>query len=116
MAAAAYKVSLIVALGSPNGPRKIFPVTASDVAAAYWLFPSGSADQIFHGMADAYIVDAIYSAAGTDTTNVSFFVQGTNTGTIIYNATSLATTITRPLNIAPFRVPAGQAFKAQQNA
>lgn len=116
MAAAAYKVTLIVALGSPNGPRKVFPVTASDVAAAYWLFPSGSADQIFHGSMDTYIVDAIYSAAGTDTTNVNLYVGGMDTGTVIYNATSLATTITRPFNIAPFRVPGGQVFKARQNA
>lgn len=115
MAATAYKVSLIAALGSPNGPRKIFPLTASDVNAAFWLFPSGASEMVLHGTQDVYIVDAILSAAGVDTTSVDFFVGGVNSGTRLLLATSLATTITRPLNIAPFKVPAGQMFKATQN-
>lgn len=115
MAAAAYKVSLIAALGSPNGPRRIFPLTASDVDGAFWLFPSGASEMVLHGTQDVYLVDAIYSAAGTDTSSVDFFLTGVNTGVKLLNATSLATTITRPLNIAPFRVPAGQMFKAKQN-
>lgn len=114
MAAAAYKVSLIAAKGSPNGPRKIFPLTASDVNAEFWLFPSGSSEVTLNGSEDVYIVDAILSAAGTDTTQVEFYINGLAEGTKILNATSLATTIVRPLSQAPLRVPKGATFKAKQ--
>jgi len=114
MAAAAYKVSLLVAKGSPNGPRKIFPLTASDVNAEYWLFPSGSSEVVLHGKEDVYIIDTIYSAAGTDTSQVEFYVGGVAEGTKIFNATSLATTIVRPLTQAPLKISAGSTFKAKQ--
>jgi hypothetical protein len=114
MAAAAYKVSLIGAKGSPNGPRKIFPMTASDVNGEFWLFPSGSSEVTLNGSEDVYIVDAILSASGTDTTQVEFYINGLAEGTKILNATSLATTIVRPLSQAPLRVPKGATFKAKQ--
>lgn len=114
MAAAAYKVSLIVAKGSPTGPRRIFPLTASDVNAEFWLFPSGSSEVTLNGSEDVYIVDTIYSAAGTDTSQVEFYINGIVEGTKILNATSLATTIIRPLSQAPLKVPKGATFKAKQ--
>jgi len=112
--AAAYKVSLIAAKGSPQGPRRIFPLTASDVNAEYWLFPSGSSEVTLNGSEDVYIVDTILSAAGTDTTQVEFYINGIADGTKILNATSLATTIVRPFAQAPLRVPRGATFKAKQ--
>lgn len=114
MAAAAYKVSLIAAKGSPQGPRKIFPITASDVNAEFWLFPSGSSEITLNGSEDVYIVDTIYSAAGTDTSQVEFYINGMAEGTKILNATSLATTVVRPFQNAPLRVPKGATFKAKQ--
>lgn len=36
-----FKISMIAALGSPNGPRRMFPLTCTDVANAYALFASG---------------------------------------------------------------------------
>jgi len=116
MAAAAYKVTLIVALGSPNGPTKPFSLTASDVAAASWLFPSGQSTAVLNGKNDVYIIDAILSAAGTDTTQSEFFVGNISTGFLLLNATSLATTIQRPLQSAPIRVPAGTQFQVIQRA
>lgn len=114
MAAAAYKVSMIAAKGSPNGPRRVFPLTASDVNAEYWLFPSGSSEVTLNGSEDVYIVDVILSAAGTDTSQSEFYVNGLAEGTKILNATSLATTITRPLQQAPLRVPKGATVKIKQ--
>lgn len=116
MAAAAYKVTLIVAAGSPSGARKPFSLTASDVAAANWLFPSGQGSNVMNGSSDTYIVDAILSAAGTDTTQSEFYIGGVSTGFLLQNATSLATTIVRPLQNAPIRVPAGQALQVTQRA
>jgi len=114
MAAAAYKVTVIAALGSPNGPRKAISMTASDVNAEFWLHPSGGSELPLHGMADAYIVDAILSASGTDTSQSEFFLNGASTGFKFLNATILATTIVRPLATAPLRIPAGATLKVKQ--
>jgi len=113
MAAAAFKISLIGALGSPNGPRKLFPLTASDVNAEYAIFPSGSSEVVLN-QGDVYLVDIILSAAGTDTSQLEFYVGGMATGTKVLNATSLATTIVRPLQQAPERVPGGQSVRIKQ--
>lgn len=114
MAAAAYKVTLIVAQGSPNGPRTPYSLTASDVNAAQWLFASGQGSNVMNGSSDIFIVDTILSAAGTDTTQSEFFVGGVSTGFKLLNATSLATTIGRPFQNAPLRVPAGLALQVNQ--
>lgn len=114
MAAAAYKVSVVVAAGSPNGPRRIFPVTASDVNGEYWLFPSGSSEIVLNGSNDVYVVDTIYSASGTDTTQVEFFINGMSEGTRILNATSTGTIVQRPLQSAPLRIPKGSTVKIKQ--
>jgi hypothetical protein len=116
MAAAPYKVSMIAALGSPNGAKKIFSMTASDVAAAFWLHPSGASEIALNGMQNVYIVDCIYSAAGTDTTQAEFFIGGSSTGVKLQNATSTGAIVARPFQLAPLMIPAGQALKVVQLA
>jgi hypothetical protein len=116
MVAAPFKASLLVAKGSVNGPRKIFSITGSDVAAEYLLFDSGSSEVTLSGDADVFIVDVIYSAAGTDTSNDQVFIGGVTDGTKIYRATSLATTIQRPYQIAPLKIPKGTSVKFKQLA
>ena len=114
MVAAAYKVSLVVALGAMNGERKMIPLTASDVNAAFWLFPSGSSEMVLNGLKDTYIVDTIYSASGTDTSQVEIFVNGSSTGVKVLNATSLGTIVSRPFQQAPMRIPAGSLVRFTQ--
>lgn len=114
MAAVAYKISLVAALGSPNGERKMIPLTASDVNAAFWLFPSGSSEMVLHGSKDTYIVDTILSAAGTDTTQTEVFINGSSTGTKLLNATSIGTIVSRPFQQAPMRIPAGSLVRFTQ--
>lgn len=114
MAAAAYKVTLVVALGSPSGARKMIPLTASDVNAAFWLFPSGGSEMVLHGTQMTYIVDAILSAAGTDTSQTEVYVNGSSTGVKLLNATSLATTIGRPFALAPMQIPGGALIRFTQ--
>jgi hypothetical protein len=116
MVAAPFKASMVVAKGSPNGPRKLFALTGSDVAAEYLLFPSGSSDVVLSGDSDVYIVDMVYSAAGTDTTNDQIFIGGTSDGTVLYRSTSLTTTVSRILQNAPVKVPKGQSIKFKQLA
>ena len=114
MTAAPYKISLVLALGSPNGARKIISMTATDVNAAFWLFPSGQNTAVLSGDADVYIVDTILSAAGTDTSQSEFYVGNVSTGFKLQNATSIATTIVRPFQNAPMRIPKGQTLTVSQ--
>lgn len=116
MVATPFKASMVVALGSPNGPRKIFALSGSDVADEFLLFPSGSSDVVINGKNDVYIVDMIYSAAGVDTTNDQIFIGGVTDGTLIYRNTSLATTVSRILQTSPLKIPAGQSVKFKQLA
>jgi hypothetical protein len=111
---AAYKVSLIAAIGSPNGPRKAFSLTASDVNAANWLHASGAGEIALHGTRDVYIVDAILSAAGSSTSQAEFYVGGQSTGFKLQDATSIGTVVNRPLALAPIRVPAGTVLAVKQ--
>ena len=117
MGAVAYAVALTAAIGSPNGQRKIFNLTASDVANEYWLFPSGSSEMTLHGTSDVYIVDVnIAPASGTDTTHHTWYVNGAANGIKMKNATCLYTAINRPYQLAPLRIPAGQSIKVKQEA
>lgn len=110
-----YKVSLIVANPKNLRDTKIIPLTASDVNAAAWVFPSAGTEMVINGNSDVVIVDAIYSAAGVDTTTVDIFKNGIFSGTRLMNATSLATTVTRPLQTSPVLVERGSMVKFIQN-
>jgi len=114
MAAAAFKVTLVAALGAPNGERKMVSMTVSDVNGEYWLHPSGASEIALHGTSPVYIVDTILSAAGTDCSQSEFYISGTSTGVKLLHATSLSTAISRPFQQAPLKVPAGQALKIKQ--
>jgi len=112
MVAAPFKVSMVVAKG--NGQTRIFPLTCSDVDAEFALFPSGSSEVVLNGSSDVFIKDLILSAAGTDTSQLELYVNGMAQGTKILNATSIATTVQRPLQSSPLRIPAGATIKWKQ--
>src|SRR4030066_2233421 len=95
MVAAAFKITLIGAVGSPNGARKMFSMTATDINAAFWLHPSGASEIPLHGTQDVYIVDAILSAAGTDCSQSEFYIGGQSTGVKLLHATSIGTVVGR---------------------
>lgn len=114
MTAAPFKISMIAALGSPNGSRKIFPLTASDVNAEFALHPSGANEIVLSGSDDVFLTDMILSAAGTDTSQLELFVNGQAEGTKILNATSIGTIVSRPLQQAPVKIPRGAMIKWKQ--
>jgi hypothetical protein len=89
-------------------------MTASDVNAAYWLYPNGASANVMSGNHDVYVVDAILSAAGTDCSQSEVYVGGISTGFKLQHATSLATTIGRPFPNAPLRVPKGLTLQFTQ--
>jgi len=110
MAAAAYTVSLMVA--TPRGNR-VIRLTASDVNAAYWIFPSAdTALPLSDGQAT--IIDTIYSAAGTDTSQVAIFANGVDTGFRIVNAANVGTVVGRQMQTARVSFAPGTIVKFQQ--
>jgi len=114
VAAAAFTATLIAAAGSPNGERKSFPLTLSDVNAEYAIFPSGGSEIVLNGKYDVWLTDIIIITGGTDTNFLEIFINGVSTGTKLNNDSSLNTTQIRPLMQAPVKVPAGSMVKFKQ--
>jgi hypothetical protein len=111
MSAAPYKVA--IAVRNQAGQITTIPVTASDVNTAYWIFSSGGSELPLSAMS-CQIIDVVYTAAGTDTSQVYLFVNGINTGKIIFNAANLGTVYNRQLQTSPIGIPAGALVKFQQ--
>lgn len=112
MAAAPFKASMLVV--NSQGQRKSVYLTASDVNAAALVFPSGGTEVALSGI-DSTISDLILSAAGTDTTNMSIFVNGIDSGIRVVNAANLATNVLRQFMSQPVAIPAGALVKIVQN-
>lgn len=112
MAAAAYKVAMKV-INSAGQSRSI-PLTASDVNAAFWVFPSGGVEMQLSSL-PCVIADVIYSAAGTDTSSVSLFVNGIDSGIRLFNAANLGTVYDRQVKTCPIQIPAGALVRFVQN-
>ena len=111
MVAAPYKVSM--ALQNAKGQRKSIYLTASDVNAAAWVFPSGGTELAVSAV-DSVITDLIYSAAGTDTSQVAVYLGGIDTGLRIVNAANTYNTIQRQVATTPITIPAGIPVKLVQ--
>jgi hypothetical protein len=113
MAAAAFKG--IIVLRTSEGPTHI-PFTATDVANAYYIFPSGSSDLQVSGTGVAVIQDIILSAAGTDTSKADVYINDRTIGMQLLNSAMLGSTVNRQLQMAPIAVRAGSRIRFQQLA
>lgn len=111
MAAAAYKAALTVQ--KANGQRKSIPMAGSDVTTAFWTYPSGATANMLSSE-PVVITDIVYTAAGTDTSQVYLFINGIDTGIRIYNALNLASTYNRQMQSSPVSIPAGALVSFQQ--
>lgn len=115
MAAAAYKVVLTFQ-GLSNGKKSNYPATATDIADAKFLFPSGQ-DNLTLPADQAYaLVDMIYTAAGTDTSQVYVYAGQKDTGERIYNGANLGTVYDRQVKSSPIGFKAGQNLQFIQKA
>jgi hypothetical protein len=112
MAAAAFKASLTVR--NAGGQEKMLYLTASDVNAAALVFPSGGTELQLSSL-PCIMKDLVLSAAGTDTTNMSLFVNGVNTGIVLLNAANLYSAQFRQVASSPIQIPAGALVKLVQN-
>jgi hypothetical protein len=112
MAAVAYKVALTLRKG--NAVKSLF-LTASDVNAAALVFPSGGTELQLAAQ-DCYIVDWINAPSyGTDTTTVSIYINGVDTGIRVINSANQSGTYNRQIQSSPIYVPAGALVKFVQN-
>lgn len=111
MAAAPYTVALAV---DTSAGRRILRLTASDVNAAYWTYPSGDTALPLDGKGTAVIRDVIYSAAGTDTSQVAVFKNGVDTGIRFLNSANLGSVISRQIQGSPIAFAPGDVVKFQQ--
>lgn len=111
MAAAAYKVTL--AVKNSKGQMTSIPMTASDVNAEFWLFPSGGSELPI-SQHPCTVYDIVYTAAGTDTSQVEIFLNGVSTGRKLFNSANLGTVYNRQSQSAPLQIPAGATVKFKQ--
>lgn len=113
MAAAAFKGTLI--FRGSNGQPKQYPVTISDVNAAFYIFPDGNnVLNLPSNMGTVYLVDLILSAAGTDTTTAGIYANGKDTGEAVQNSANLATNQSRQFNLAPIGFAPGAQIRFTQ--
>lgn len=96
--------------------RQSFRFTASDVAAAFYIFPDGQNILTIPADSDYAIVDLALSAAGTDTTNADVAVNQRLTGVVVGNSTNLGTNYSRQFMIAPMIIKGGSTLRFIQRA
>jgi len=107
MAAAAYKATLQV---SVDGKRRSIAMAGSDVNAAAWTFPDATTQNSL-GSSVAVITDIIFSAAGTDTSQVDVYVNGTFTNYTIVNSANLYNVLNRQVQSLPIAIAPGATIK-----
>lgn len=93
------------------------PVTISDVAAEFYVFPDGLGDVTLpsnHGT--IALVDVILVTGGTDTAHAQVFCNGRDTGIKISNKANLTTTIQRQFAGAPVLFAPSARLKFKQAA
>lgn len=111
-----FKASILLVNARNPAMRKTIGLTASDVAAAGFVFPSGEGASVVSA-ADCLLADISLSAAGADTTQHEIFINGVSTGVKNLNAMCLYTVNGgRPQQQAPIRIPAGAVLKIVQLA
>jgi hypothetical protein len=86
-----------------------------------WINPaifvaSAATPTTFTTGSNVYFVRFTGLLANLDTTQLELFINGQAEGTKILNATSLGTTIGRPFQQAPLRIPKGAMIKWKQLA
>jgi len=89
-------------------------LTASDVAAAAFLDPSGQGDLILAGE-EAKIIQMLYSGTPATTTTATVWINGQNTGVVLVGAANAPGAVTPQINErTSIYVPAGGKIRFVQ--
>jgi hypothetical protein len=113
MTAAPFKAILVMV--AKDGSNFNYPCTVSDVNAEYYVFPDGNNDVVLpstHGV--IYITDIILSAAGTDTSQATIWVNGKDTGEKIMNAANVGTVFNRQFMSSPIAISPSARLRIKQ--
>jgi len=97
-----------------NGQMGQLHLTASDVAAAFYLDPGGGSDLIISSE-DVKIVRMLYSTTPATTTTAQVYINGANTGIVLVGAANLATAVQPQISfITPIYLPGGSRVRFTQ--
>ena len=97
-----------------NGQMGQLHLTASDVAAAVYLAPSGASDRILSSD-DVKIVRMLYSGTPATTTTATVWVNGANTGIVLVGAANIPTAVQPQISFTtPIYLPGGSQIKFVQ--
>jgi hypothetical protein len=112
MAATPY--TAVITVTNAKGQKKMYNFTASDVTTEFWLLPSGgNSGQLSAN--NAAITDCIISATTGDTTQVQVFINGLNSGYVLYRALNLPTAVGgRQVQQNAIPIPAGAIVRFTQ--
>jgi hypothetical protein len=85
------------------------------VNAAALVFPSGGTEMQLSSV-ESTIADFICAPTyGTDTTNMTVYINGVDSGVRIINSANQSGTFNRQILTAPLSIPAGALLKIVQN-
>lgn len=112
MAAAPFKA--VLKFIGPHGPFQ-HSCTVSDVNGEFYVFEDGQSFTTLPSGGEVRLVDVILSAAGTDTSTGSLFVNQKNTGEQIMNSANLASNQARQFAGVPVRIRGGANLRITQN-
>jgi len=115
MAAAAFTETAIFR-GNKDNRVIHYPLTVTDVAAAFAISPDGSDTIQIPSDQDYMLVDLIVVTGGTDTNFQLVFVNGLGTPLSINNKSNLNTSNFRQFATAPVTFGAGARIKLKQSA
>jgi hypothetical protein len=111
MAAAPFKATL--AFKTRSGGAFSRYCTVSDVNAAYYVFQDGSSDIVMPNE-DCKLVDIMLSAAGTDTTTATIYINNAPSPNVVINSANLYSTTVRQLMTTPVYLPGGAKIRLAQ--
>lgn len=98
-----------------DGSNGQIHLTASDVAAAFFLAPSGASDLVLDGKQDCKIIQMLYSGTPATTTTANVFMNGNNTGIVLVGAANAPAAVNPQISPAkPIYVPAGNVLRFVQ--
>ena len=113
MAPTPYNIAL--SLRNSQGAITSISLSASDVAAASWLFPSGASEMALSSN-DCWITDVLCTTTATDCKTCTLYINGINSGRVIYPNANQGGFFARQIMQTPVFVTRGALIKVIQSA
>lgn len=105
--------TMVVAAGSPAGPRKSYRMYCSDAAGAV-TYSSGMSSEVLNGDSDVYVIDFFTPTALATMVSITAYVGGQPTGDVLACASNIATTIGRQFQQSPVLIKRGRSLTLVQ--